>query len=171
MTCCIRSFCLSYQIFFKVGLSGNLRLIFSLLFCKLPDSKAFFFFNSCSFFRFEQPSEWNPSSIHERSVCGAVPHSTCQTEVEQKTGLLIFWLRKHIWDHISRERVLNFWSIFKATIFNWWDQMKCKVNMKLYQRGDIESDKQWRKKGPAKTLFLQILTSPLPPPFLLVHLL
>ena len=108
MTCCIRSFCLSYQIFYKVSLSGNLRFIFSLLFCKLPDSYAFFFFNSCSFFRFEQPSEWNPSSIHERSVCGAVPHSTCQTEVEQKTGLLIFWLRKRIWDYISSERVLNF---------------------------------------------------------------
>lgn len=108
MTCCIRSFCLSYQIFYKVSLSGNLRFIFSLLFCKLPDSYGFFSFNSYSFFRFEQPSEWNPSSIHERSVCGAVPHSTCQTEVEQKTGLLIFWLRKRIWDYISSERVLNF---------------------------------------------------------------
>ena len=88
MTCCIRSFCLSYQTFYKVSLSGNLRFIFSLLFCKLPDSYGFFFFNSCSFFRFEQPSEWNPSSIHERSVCGAVPHSTCQTEVEQPTDFL-----------------------------------------------------------------------------------
>lgn len=62
--------------------------------------------------------------------------------------------------------------MYKATIFDRRDQMKCEVNMKLYQRELVlRVTNSEGKQGPAKTLFLQILTSPLPTPFLLVHLL
>ena len=101
MICCIKNFFPSYQISFKVSCYNYFFLLMftnsSIGFLRPLDlwiniAQACFNFIALHnfFLRSQQPSKWNPSSIYEGFVCGAVPHCTCQTEVTLAKQLLTY---------------------------------------------------------------------------------